>query len=186
MGCASSAMRAVPFLLQGVTERSYRRPLSPSSGCRCHGCASSRSRNGLFRVPCARYARAVAPSLLCEELCCHPGGRARVWLSRSSLLDYWGPVAPRFLAAFHRFCVVAAQALVCSGPIHLDIHYLRPGVWSLGQAFSFILLPSAAFPWDVTVGGASMSPHFGMLSVLFPGNIGLHSFKISRSFLSNV
>ena len=39
------------FLPQGVTW-SYRRPLSPSgSGCRCHGCASSRSRNGLFRVP---------------------------------------------------------------------------------------------------------------------------------------
>ena len=99
------------LLPQGVTGRSYRRPLSPSSsGCRCHGCAGSRSRNGLFRVPCAQCVRAVAPSLLCEELCCHPGGRSRVWLSRSSLRDYLGPVAPRFLAAFHRFCVVAAQA----------------------------------------------------------------------------
>ena len=36
----------------GVTGRSYRRLLSPSSsGCRCHGCADSRPRNGLFRVP---------------------------------------------------------------------------------------------------------------------------------------
>ena len=35
----------------GVTGRSYRRPLSPSgSGCRCHGGAVSRPRNGLFRV----------------------------------------------------------------------------------------------------------------------------------------
>ena len=138
------------LLPQGVTGRSYRRPLSPSSsGCRCHGCAGSRSRYGLFRVPCARCARAVAPSLLCEELCCHPGGRVREWLSRSSLRDYLGPVAPRFLAAFHRFCVVAAQALVFPGPVRLDIHFLRPGVWSLGQASSFVLLPSATFPWDV-------------------------------------
>ena len=142
-------------------------------------------RNGLFRVPCARCARAVAPSLPCEELCCHPGGRARVWLSRSSLQDYLGPVAPRFLAAFHRFCVVAAQALVCPRLVCLDIHYLRPGVWSLGQASSLVLLPSATFPWNVTVGGVCMSPLFRMLFVLFPGNIGLHSFGISRSFLSN-
>ena len=152
----------------------------------CHGCAGSRSRNGLFHVPCARCTRAVAPSLLCEELCCHPGGRVRVWLSLSSLWDYLGPVAPRFFAAFHRFCVVAAQALVCPGPVHLDIHYLRPGVWSLGQATSFVFLPSATFPWEVTVGGACMSPRFRMLSVLFPGNIGLHSFGISRYFLGNV
>ena len=39
------------LLPQGVTVRSYRRPLSPSSsGCRCHGGAVSRPRNGLFRV----------------------------------------------------------------------------------------------------------------------------------------
>ena len=57
------------FLPQGVAWRSYRRSLSPSgSGCRCHGCAGSRSRNGLFCVPWARCARAVAPSLLWEEL----------------------------------------------------------------------------------------------------------------------
>ena len=36
------------FLPQGVA-RSYRRPLSPSgSGCRCHGYAGSRLRDGLF------------------------------------------------------------------------------------------------------------------------------------------
>ena len=39
------------LLPHGVTGRSYRRPLSPSSsGCRCHGGADSRPRNGLFRV----------------------------------------------------------------------------------------------------------------------------------------
>ena len=37
------------FLPQGVARRSYRRPLSPpGSGCRCHGYAGSRLRNGLF------------------------------------------------------------------------------------------------------------------------------------------
>ena len=94
-----------------------------------------------------------------------------MWLSRSSLRGYLGAAAPRFLAAFHQFCWVAVQALGCPGPVHLDIHYLRPGVWSLGQASAFVLLPSAAFPWVVTVGGSCMSPHFEM-SVLFPGNIG--------------
>ena len=175
------------FLPQGVAWRSYRRPLSPSgSGCRCHWCAGSWSRNGLFCVPWARCSRAVAPSLLWEELCCHPGGGAREWLSRSSLRGhYLGAVAPRFLATFHQFFVVAAQALGCPGPAHLDIYYLRPGVWSSGQASSFVLLPSAVFLWDVTVGGSCMSPHFEMMSVLFPGNIGLHFFRISRSFLSN-
>ena len=43
---------------------------------------------------------------------------------------------------------------------------------TLGQASAFVLLPSASFPWDVTVGGSCMSPRFEMLSVLFPGNIG--------------
>ena len=51
LGCASSAVRTVPFLPQGLARRSYRRPLSPSgSKCRCHGCPSSRLRNGLFCV----------------------------------------------------------------------------------------------------------------------------------------
>ena len=95
-----------------------------------------------------------------------------MWLSRSSLRGYLGAVAPRFLAAFHRFSVVAARALVCTGPARFDIHYLRPGVWSLGQASAFVLLPSAAFPWDITFGGLCMSPRFEMLSVFFPGKIG--------------
>ena len=78
-----------------------------------------------------------------------------------------------------------------TGPGLSEARWLRHSLlttWSLflGQASSFVLLPSAAFPWDVTVGGACMSPRFRMLSVLFPGNIGLHSFGISCSFLSNV
>ena len=63
---------------------------------------------------------------------------------------------------------------------------LRPGVWSLGPASAFVLLPSAAFPWDVTVGGSCLSPRFKMVSVFFPGKIGWHFFGISRSFFSNV
>ena len=40
------------LLPRGITGRSYRRSLSPSSsGCRCRGCAGSRPQNGLFRVP---------------------------------------------------------------------------------------------------------------------------------------
>ena len=36
------------FATRGVTGRSYRRPLSPSSsGCRCHGSLASRPQNGL-------------------------------------------------------------------------------------------------------------------------------------------
>ena len=95
-----------------------------------------------------------------------------MWLSLSSLRGYLGAVAPRSLAAFHRFSVVAAQALVCPEPARLDIHSLRPGVWSLGQASAFVLLSSAAFPWDITVGGSCMSPRFEMLSVFFLGKIG--------------
>ena len=90
-GFASSAMRAVPFLPHGVTRRSYRRPLSPSgSGCRCHGSAASRPRNGLFHVRWARYFRVFAPSLLCEELCCHPGGGARVCSRALPCVATWG------------------------------------------------------------------------------------------------
>ena len=100
------------------------------------------------------------------------GGGARVWLLRSYLRGYLGAAAPRLLASFHWFCVVAVQARVCPGFVRLDIHFLRPGVWSLGQLSAFVLLPSTSFPWDVTVRGSCMSPLFVMLSVLFPGNIG--------------
>ena len=60
----------------------------------------------------------------------------------------------------------------CS-PRHITAYDLATGPWAM---FPFVLLPSAAFPWDVTVGGSGMSPHFELLSVLFPENIGLHFF----------
>ena len=125
------------FLPQGVVWRSYRSPLSPSgSGCRCHGCAGSRLWNGLFCVPWAQCARAVAPSLLWEELCCHPGGRARLWHSCSSLRGcYLGAVASRFLSTFHRSCVVAVQALVLPRLARLDISLLTTWRLALGPCF---------------------------------------------------
>ena len=44
------------------------------------------------------------------------------------------------------------------GLLAFTYHCLRLGDWSLAHASSFVLLPSAAFPWDVTVGGSCMSP----------------------------
>ena len=73
--------------------------------------------------------------------------------------------------------------LACS-PGHITAYGLETGPW--GLASSFVFLPSAAFPWDGTVEGSCMSPHFEMLSVLFPGNIGFHFLGISRSFFGNV
>ena len=71
-----------------VTERSVLCPLSSVRSC-CRSVSSLR------------------------RTCCHPGGRASMWRSSSSLRGYYlGAVAPRFLAAFHRFCVVAKRALV--------------------------------------------------------------------------
>ena len=68
LSCASSAMRAVPFLPQGVARRSYRRPLSPSgSGYRCHGCAGSRLRNGLFFVSLELGALVLSLRLFLEK-----------------------------------------------------------------------------------------------------------------------
>ena len=70
---------------------------------------------------------------------------ARMWLSRLSLRGcYLGAVAPRFLTTFHRFCVVAMQALVFTRaflPRHITTYYLETGPWAM--------LPSSC-----------MSPHF--------------------------
>ena len=87
-------------------------------------------------VPWARCTRAVTPSLLWEKPCCHPGGRAWMWHSHTSLqCCYLGAVAPRFLAAFHRSCVVAVQALVLPGPARLDISLLTDWKLALGSCF---------------------------------------------------
>ena len=93
---------------------------------------------------------------------------------------------PWFLAAFHRSCVVAVQGWFYPGLLAKTYHCLLTGDWPLGHASSLVLLPSAVIPWGVTVGGSCMSPQFEMLSILFHGNMGLHFFRISRSFLGNV
>ena len=48
---------------------------------------------------------------------------------------YLGAVAHRFLAAFHRPCVVAVQALVLPGPARLDISLLTTWRLALGSCF---------------------------------------------------
>ena len=48
---------------------------------------------------------------------------------------YFGAVAPRFLAAFHRSCVVAVPALVLPGPARLDISLLSNWRLALGPCF---------------------------------------------------
>ena len=94
-------------------------------------------------------------------------------------------VAPRFLAAFHRLCVDEAGpglTRACS-PGHITAYGLETGPWALlPRLFSYHQPPSHG----VSRLGVRVSPHFEMLSVLFPGNIGFHFFRISRSFLGNV
>ena len=71
----------------------------------------------------------------------------------------------------------------CS-PRHITTYDLESGPWArLPRSFSYPPPPSLG---NVMVWGSCMSPRFEMLSVLFPGNIGLHFFGISCSFLSNV
>ena len=114
------------FLLLGVARRSYRRPLSPGSGCRCHGYAGSRLRNGLF-VSLELGALVLSLRLFFEKnfAVVLVGGRV-CWHSHTSLrCCYLGAVAPRFLASFRRACVVAVQALVLPGPARLDISLLN-------------------------------------------------------------
>ena len=106
-----------------------------------------------------------------------------MWRLRSSLRGYYlRAIAPQFLAAVHRFCVVAKRALVCPGPARLDISLLTAWRLALGPCFlvrapTIRRLPMGCHGW-----GSCMFPHFDMLSVLFPGNIGFDFFRISRSF----
>ena len=137
LGCASPTMRAVPFLPQSVARRSDRRPLSSSvSGCRCHGCPSSRFRNRLFCVPlssvrsCCRSISSLRRTLL-SSWC--KGEDVALALVLAGC--YLGAVAPWFLAAFHWSCVVAVQALVLPGPVRLDISLLTNWRLALGPCF---------------------------------------------------
>ena len=61
-----------------------------------------------------------------------------MWHSHTSLwCCYLGAVAPWFLAAFHRSCVVALQALVLPRPAHLDISLLTD--WNLALESCFLV-----------------------------------------------
>ena len=66
---------------------------------------------------------------------------------RSSLRGcYLGAATPRFLAAFHRFCVVARQGLVLSracSPEHVTAYDLATGPWAMfPRSFSYRPPPS--------------------------------------------
>ena len=152
-----------------------------------HGVAGSRSRNGLFCVPWARYTRAVAPCLLCEELAVtlvvgggcgassHPcEASASGLLSLGSSHPSTGAVGGGAGPGLTRSC----------SPGHFTASDLvsGPSAW-LPRLSPAIRLPHMGwFGW----GGLCMSPLFEMLSVLFPGNIGSHFFGISRFFCGNV
>ena len=122
------------FLPQGVARRSYRRPLSPSgSGCRCHGYAGSRLRDGLF-VSCEPSALVLSLSLFFE-------------MSLAVIL-----VGGHGCGPFHRSCVVAVQALVLPGPARLDVSLLTDWKLALGSCFlvrspTFRRLPMGCHRW---------------------------------------
>ena len=115
---------------------------------------------------------------------------AVIWWGRGSvayapfLARLFGSCRSSVPRSLHRFSVVVVQALGCPGLVRFDIHYLRPGVLGPDSRVRSPVLASS--PWVVMVGGSCMSPRFEMWSVLFPINIRLHFFGISRSFLSNV
>ena len=79
-------------------------------------------------------------------------------------------------------CVDGVAGLALPGPARLDISLLPTWCLVLGPCFLVRRLPSVAFPWVGSVGGVCMSPHFWIVVLLFPGNIGLHFLGISRSF----
>ena len=71
-----------------------------------------------------------------------------MWRSHSSLWGYClGAVAPRFLAAFHRFCVVAERALGWPGPARLGISLLTTWRLVLGLCFLVCRLPMGWPGW---------------------------------------
>ena len=100
LGGASSAMRAVPVAAGCSMKEGSSFSVSFWLRMRGHGGAGSRSRNGLFCVPWARCAHAVAPYLLCEDLAvilvdgCGCGGRAHPCVAAASGLLSLGSSHP--------------------------------------------------------------------------------------------
>ena len=181
---AAPRQRCEPFLCpQFVTWGWDRRSLSPSgSGCHGHGGACSRSRNGLFCVPWARCTRAVAPYLLWKNLLSSwwmGVGVALELIFVRLLLRGCCPLVPRHLLPV---MWVASRVLGCPVLLAWTYHCFRLGDWSSDHASS-----SVASRPSPSHGLARLGVHvclhtFGMLSLLFPGNIGLHFLGISRSF----
>ena len=182
LGGSSSAMRAVHVNAGCNVEGSsisisfwLRMPWSRG--------ASSRSRNGLFCVPWARCTRAVAPYLLCEELAvilvdgCRCGARAHPCEATASGLLPLGSSPPSTVSVGGG----AGPGLVRScSPGHITASDLETGPWPMVPRPSppVCRLPMGWPSW----GFVYVSTLFEMLSVLFPGNIGLHFLGISRSF----
>ena len=146
-GDASSAMHAVHFAPGCSLKVGSSIPVSFWLRMPGLGGAGSQSRNGLFCVPWARYHRAVAPCLLCEELavilvvgggcstCAHPceASASGLW-SLDSSLPSTRPVGGG-----------AGPGL--TGPARLDISLLPPGCLALGPGFLVCRLPSVSLPW---------------------------------------
>ena len=98
-------------------------------------------------------------------------------LARLLLRDF-GPLVPRppFTGS-----VVAVLVLGCPVLLAWTYHCFSLGAWSLDLASSSVACIPSPFHGLARCGGLCMSPLFEMLSVLFPGNIGI-SFLWSLSF----
>ena len=115
-----------------------RRSQSPSgSGCRGHGGAGARSRNGLFCAPWAWCTRAVATYLPCEELAvilvdgCGYGARAHPCEAARLLLRGCCPLVPRNLLPV--LCGGGAGPGLTRSclPGHITTSDLETGPWAL-------------------------------------------------------
>ena len=178
-GDASSAVRAVHVATGCSLKVGSSIPVSFWLRVPGHGGAGSRSRNGLFCVPCARCTRAVAPCLLCEELAvllvigggcaasAHPceASASRLW-SLGSSLPSTRPVGGGAGPGLTRSC----------SPGHITASAWVP---------DFLVCHPSPFHGLARCGGLCMSPLFEMLSTLFPGNMGSHFLGISRSVFGN-
>ena len=100
-----------------------------------------------LRMPALGYGTVcLCPVRLVHSCCCSVSSLRRTWLSSWWRARMWhshtslrccclGAVTPQFLAAFHRACVVAVQALVLPGPARLDISLLTDWTLALGSCF---------------------------------------------------